>query len=296
MYSRLMFGIMVTILGTSCNPDKIKDPTKKSSDSKDAQVSLAPETESFPVPGAKLNYPELYCQHVGKLKLNVDVSEPLGKFCQDGKPTPFMLEYRDESLQRPDQKYTIRTIYENSDRKQEQSEFIFVWSFTLPLRPFNVKEHPIYEYIVKPFKNERMDMRSNFVKRTDDPSVTGLHLWSVDVNYDITIFPNPGLTLKNTRKTRYDLYQVQSASEEMGFGVEYLMEVDKYNFSKYTFLNIAFNDGGGFNDGRGKSVIIGYLHLQMNNQGFPQVAKQTALEIAETACQNLFDGLNAPKI
>lgn len=295
MYKHWLLGLMAGVLGFSCNPDKIKQ-SSKSKDDKKASADLAQNDGSFDDPGSQLDYPNLYCKHVGQLKLNVDVSEQLSKFCQDGKPTPLMLEYRDESLSRPDQKYKIRTLYEASDLKSEQSEFVFVWSFTLPMRPFNVKEHPIYEYIVKPFKSERVDMRSTYVKRTDDPTVTGLHLWSVDVAYDLTIYPHPSMSLKNSRKTRYDLYQVQSASEEMGFGIEYLTEVDKDNFSKYTFLNLAFNDGSGYNDGRGKSVIIGYLHLQMNNQSFPAVAKETALEIAERACQNLFDGLNAPKI
>jgi hypothetical protein len=73
----------------------------------------------------------------------------------------------------------------------------------------------------------------------------------------------------------------------MGFALEHLVEVDPESFSKYISLTIAFNDGTGFNDGRGGTVLVGLLHLQVNNQGLPALARDAALEVTQHAIGGL---------
>lgn len=239
-----------------------------------------------PLAGTKIDYPKLYCESVQKIKLRADASEELALLCNDGAPTELMLQYRRDAIARGDGKFEINIIKEESNN--ETSEFYAMWSFRVPMKPFDVKSHYIYKYVTMPYASENLEIND---KVTEHPfeslDTSGLHLWSADVNYHITLHAARNFPVYSTRKTQYNMYQVLSASEEMGFGFEHLTEPRDDHFMNYKFLNFAFNDGNGYNDGRGGTVVICLLHFKVNNQGFPAFARSALLEIANRSVSNL---------
>jgi hypothetical protein len=238
-------------------------------------------------PDGTIDYPKLYCESVGKLPLRVGIADELSALCENGQPSELLLRYRAEALARETGEFEIRILEEKVTPETEQSEFRMMWSFFVGSRPFNVKASPIYDHITVPYSSELLELQTDVAVRADDPLDSGLHLWSVDIGYDLALNAAPNLILEANRKTQYNLYQVQSGNEEMGFALEHLVEVDPESFSKYISLTIAFNDGTGFNDGRGGTVLVGLLHLQVNNPGLPALARDAALEVTQHAIGGL---------
>jgi hypothetical protein len=171
------------------------------------------------------------------------------------------------------------------------SEFLIAWSFHVPIRPFEVKSRPIYDFVAQNYDSETITLASESTRKPDDVLTSGLHLWSVDMNYNLTIKATASRFLESQRNTEYNLYQVLSGNEEMGLGVEHLIDTDNPDFSQSTMVNISFNDGDGFNDGNGGTVVITLLHFELTNHGFPETADASIHEIAKHTAQVMYDGL-----
>ncbi len=255
---------------------------------KDSVTQEAPQSANG---AALIDYPSLYCEHVGRLKLRTDVSKELNIFCIDGKPTQQLLDFRSKSLSAEPGKIELVTLEVEQNDEKDSSRFVIAWSFHVPIRPFVVKSRPIYEYIARTYQTDTIKFTGSSQKRADDPLDSGLHLWSVDMNYALEVKGTSGITLNNTRKTQYNLYQVQSGNEEMGFGVEHLVEGINPDFTRSTMLNLSFNDGKGYNDGQGGAVVVTVLQFELNNQGFPATARQSVLEIAQYIANGMYEGL-----
>ncbi len=238
-----------------------------------------------------VDYPKLYCENVDKLQLRALVKDELSYFCKNGKPTPDLLKSRSKALTDEPGKFQLVLLQAEHDSENDQSEFLIAWSFHVPIRPFEVKARPIYDYVASGFSSDVIDLKAQASRRLDDPLDSGLHLWSTDMSYDLTVKGTQGLTLASQRKTQYNLYQVQSGNEEMGFGVEHLTDVDNPNFLKSTMLNLSFNDGRGFNDGKGGAVVVTLLHFVLSNQGFPATATKSIQEIAQHTADGMYNGL-----
>jgi len=138
-------------------------------------------------------------------------------------------------------------------------------------------------------------MKAGSERRPDDDVDSGLHLWSADMNYDLKVKATNGLELKNKRNTQYNLYQVLSGSEEMGFGVDSLTDKNNPDYEKFVMLNLSFNDGGGYNDGKGGTIVLNLLHIVMNNRGFPVTATDSVGEIGKYLADAMYKGLTSKK-
>ncbi|HYX33279.1 MAG TPA: hypothetical protein VE954_09210 [Oligoflexus sp.] len=267
---------------------------KKSSDSKTDTEESAAEAEgekpAVDTP-AVIDYPKLYCENVEKIKLRSDVTEELRFFCADGKPTKEFLDFRGDALSQTPGGYQLKLLQAQHDPDGDRSEFFIAWSFHVPIRPFEVKARPIYDYVAQNYSSDVIDLKANAARRLEDPLDSGLHLWSADMNYDLVIKGTQGLRLTSQRQTQYNLYQVQSGNEEMGFGVEHLPANDNPNYSRSVMLNVSFNDGSGYNDGKGGTVVITLLHFVLSNQGFPATATKSIQEIAQNAADGMYNGL-----
>ena len=177
------------------------------------------------------DYPSLYCRYAPTLKLRYYISPELGRMCKDGKPTADFIALREEGLKYAklegtssnDLPYNVRFLSKAREEKTDTSRFEIVWVFHVPTRPYIVKAKPLYTYVAQGFH----PTESNFLtldvkaKKLDDATLSpgGLHLWSAEMDYTLTVKPLPELTLNNQRSTQYNLYQVMSGNEEMGLGV-----------------------------------------------------------------------------
>jgi hypothetical protein len=235
------------------------------------------------------DYPQIFCSNVGNLKLRTDVSAQLSRFCLNGAPTSELLKFRSDALQNTSGKQEIVTLLLEHDATTEFSRFIFAWSFHTAVRPFEVKARPIYQYIAKNYQADWMQSTAVSRLRTEDPLDHGLHLWSVDMNYELQVKVTGGITLRNKHKGEFNLYQVQSANEELGFGVEHLIrEEDNKDFKQANMINIAMNDGTGFNDGKGGAVVITMVEFEVANQGFPGTAARAIRELVQFLADNMY--------
>jgi hypothetical protein len=263
----------------------------KKDEGSEAAAEAAEDAKPQPDAPTVIDYPKLYCENVEKLKLRSDIKEELAFFCVNGKPTKEFLDFRKDALTQTPGGYKLQLLQAEHDPESDRSEFLIAWAFHVPIRPFEVKSRPIYDYVAQNFTSDTIDVKAAASRRMEDPLDSGLHLWSADMNYDLTIKGTQGLTLTSQRKTQYNLYQVQSGNEEMGFGVEHLAEEANPNFSRSVMLNVSFNDGSGYNDGKGGAVVVTLLHFVLSNQGFPATATKSIQEIAQHAADSMYNGL-----
>ena len=111
------------------------------------------------------------------------------------------------------------------------------------------------------------------------------------MSYDLSVRGTSTRFLVSQRNTQYNLYQVLSGNEEMGLGVESLIDVNNPDFDLSTMVNFSFNDGQGYSDGKGGTVVITMLHFIINNHGFPDTATRSIQEVAKHTANVMYKGL-----
>ncbi|WP_159455287.1 hypothetical protein [Pseudobacteriovorax antillogorgiicola] len=284
-------SIFLTLLATACNQAATNsEETSRGSTGQPEQQAEVAGVELDE--DGNLNYVELYCKHVDKLRLRADVNTELSYMCDNGTPTAMMSEYRQAALDANPGEINLETLVVEHSEADDTSEFLIAWAFYVPIRPFEVKERPIYDFVAQNYEGQSVTLESTASRKADSGLDYGLHLWSTDMNYKVTIQATETNFLSSERNTEYNLYQVQSGNEEMGFGVETLVDTNNPDFLESTMINLSFNDGSGFNNGAGGTVVITMLHFILNNQGFPETATQSINEIAQHTADAMYSGLS----
>ncbi|HET9238157.1 MAG TPA: hypothetical protein VFO10_12935 [Oligoflexus sp.] len=257
-----------------------------------------PKTESVPkaaaqapIGAAGIDYAALYCANAVKLKLRTDITTEIDLICKDGKPTELMQEYRTRALAQEPGKIDIKFLQQKSTEETDRSEFTVIWAFHVPIRPFIVKARPLYDYIAKGYQNADVSFAVKANRLMDAPLDSGLHLWTTEMDYALRVNALPSLAITNDRKTQYNLYQVLSGNEEMGMGVEHLVASPDQTYKVSNLVNFSFNDGDGYNDGKGGTIVINILRFDFNNQGFPNTAIETMTSVAQALANNMYEGL-----
>ena len=295
--SLLASGLAAVVMG--CAKDKKKATDKDvetTSATKQAETNPDPAAVETPAPGqaakttAIPDYPKLYCDQVAKIKLRYDVTPELSYYCKGGLPTPEMIKFREKLLATPG-KLELTTIKAKHFDGEDKSEFIIVWGYYVAIRPFEVKSRPLYNLITKNISNDNINLGVTNARQPDQGLDSGLHLWSVNMSYELKVKATSGLNLESKRATQYNLYQVQSGNEEMGFGVETMMTPDNPDYYRSVMINLSFNDGKGYNDGKGGAIVMNTLHIVMNNRGFPATATTAIGEIGEFMAKSMYEGL-----
>lgn len=245
-----------------------------------------------PIGKAGIDYPKLFCQNGPKLKVRSDVKEELGILCSGGNPTQEFLNLRAEAMTAQPGKIDVRFLRKVQTESDDKADFLLTWVFHVPVRPFIVKSRPLYEYIARGHQGEKVKFNVT-TNRLPDSTLEpgGLHLWSTEMSYSLAVQALPTLALANTRKTQYNLWQVLSGNEEIGMAIEHLLESPGDIYKTSSLVSVSFNDGEGFNDGRGGTVVINFLRFVFNNQGFPQTAEAAMMEIAQALAGHMYDGL-----
>jgi hypothetical protein len=257
-----------------------------------------PKTESVPkaaaqapIGAAGIDYAALYCANAVKLKLRTDIATEIDLICKDGKPTELMQEYRTRALTQEPGKIAIKFLQQKSTEETDRSEFTVIWAFHVPIRPFVVKARPLYDYIAKGYQSSDVNFAVKANRLMEAPLDSGLHLWTTEMDYALRVNALPSLAIINDRKTQYNLYQVLSGNEEMGMGVEHLIDSPDQTYKVSNLVNFSFNDGDGYNDGKGGTVVINILRFDFNNQGFPETAITTMTSVAQALANNMYEGL-----
>lgn len=284
-------AIPVLLLGnTQCNKtvsqDEEETGTAPKKPATENQAAAAEEEKNA------VDYPKLYCESVRKVKTRQNIDPMLDYVCKGKTPSKEFLDLRSKAMNAKPGEIELITLKTNHNEETQKSEFTIVWAFHVKNRPFEVKNRPIYEYIAKGYNSPTITLGSKFERQADstlDPG--GLHLWSVNLSHDLTIKGSNNLELKSSRNTQYNLYQVLSGNEEMGLGIEHLMDTANNSYDASTMVNFSFNDGGGFNDGKGGTVVVTMLHFILANSGFPKTATESIGEIAKNIADGMYNGL-----
>jgi hypothetical protein len=253
--------------------------------------SVAKSAAQAPIGAAGIDYAALYCANAVKLKLRNDITTEIDLICKDGKPTALMQEYRTRALTQAPGKIEIKFLQQKSTEETDRSEFTVIWAFHVPIRPFIVKARPLYDYIAKGYQSGDVSFAVKANRLMDAPLDSGLHLWTTEMDYSLRVNALPSLAITNDRKTQYNLYQVLSGNEEMGMGVEHLINSPDQTYKVSNLVNFSFNDGDGYNDGKGGTIVINILRFDFNNQGFPNTAIETMTSVAQALANNMYEGL-----
>ncbi|MFW7378814.1 MAG: hypothetical protein ACOH5I_08410 [Oligoflexus sp.] len=280
----IFIGVFFTALGCDGGSKNSGDPATTQSEASAAVEGTNEE-------GVILDYPKAYCEHVGKIQLRTDISEKIGFICQDGAPTADMLEFREKALAQAPGEIELVMLESRHIEEQDFSEFLIAWAFHAPIRPFEVKNRPIYEFVAQGFSSDDVTLNVATERQPDDSLDSGLHLWSVNMTYDLSVRGTTNRFLVSQRQTQYNLYQVLSGNEEMGLGVENLIDTNNPDFDMSTMVNFSFNDGKGYNDGNGGTIVITMLHFIINNHGFPETAASSIQEVAQHTADVMYNGL-----
>ena len=239
-----------------------------------------------------VDYPPRYCDYASKFQpiLRADITENLRYFCDGATPTKDMLDLRSFLIENPG-KLEIKKIVNSNDEANDVSEFKLVWGYYIPkLRPFKVKSLPFYSFIAKELSEGNLNSKTVAQRLSDDTLDPNMHIWSAELGYDLKIQASASRSLSARRKTQYNLYQVESGNEEMGLGVEHLLDGYGGEYKKSILINLSFNDGQGFNDGKGGTVVLNMIHLVMDNKGFPELTGQALDKLGNFLAKSMYDG------
>ena len=238
------------------------------------------------------DYPAVYCAEVGKLETRENVELELSYFCKRGKPTSELLAMRDAMLKKGKGKLEIRKVKEKH-YDDDRTDMILAWGYYVDIRPFEVKSRPLNEYIAKNIDREdiKMSTETEEYSRADEDRDHGLHLWTAPMSYDLLVKATDGIDLESARNTQYNMYQVLSGDEEMGFGLESLVDEANPDYKRSIMINVSMNDGTGYNDGVGGTLVFNLLHIEIDNRGFPKTASYAIGEIGAYLADAMYDGL-----
>lgn len=270
-----------------CGVASCSQPSGDSAPSESSVLEEAKDENTAAVTGMKVerNVAGEFCAKVGSLKLRVDASEELAFFCKGTTPSSEMIKLRDALAAAEPKAPSPQLLQAEHDPDTGHSEFLLAWGFHVPLSLVVLRDKKLYEYIAQGMATESLTMQATSNLRPDDPLDGGLHIYSVDLGYDLLIRGPQGLELKSQRSTQYNLYQVQAGNEDLGLGVEHLVSSEGGGYSQSTMMNVSLGDG------KGGTQVLTLLHFKIQNQGFPSTATKSIQEIARHLAETMYTGL-----
>lgn len=274
-------ALSLGLLAGSCKK-KAESESAPASDSPAAGV--ADETLNKEI---AVDFPKQYCEQLDKVKLRADVSLDLAFFCKSGAPTANFRKYYTSALSGAAGKIDLVPIKVQHDEDTGFSNIQIVWSFHVPIKVVDFRNKPIYQAIAKAYESPTISQTTSTERLADDTLDSGLQIWSVNFNYDMTIKGPQGLELKNQRKTQYNLYQVQGGNENLGLGVEHLLDLTNADYQKSTMLNFSLSAGAD----KGGAVVITLLNFSLANRNFPKTAEDSIEEVARNVAEEMYKAL-----
>jgi hypothetical protein len=237
------------------------------------------------------DYPQLYCQSLGKLKLkqNDNLLANLNYFCKDGSATDKLRSLIKAATDAPEdsQAQTNILVEKSLDSADGWSEFVYIWSFVAPIQPVDIKSRPVIETLAKGYASPTTQLTTKAtplgIESLDD---TGFHLKSAKLDYALVLTGDHGFRAEHARTTEFNIYQV--GSSEMGFSEEHMTDSQNPNYKYSTMINFSVKDGRPEKSG---TVVVSLLHINIFNQGSPSVAQNTAADISKYLADSLYKAL-----
>ncbi len=227
-----------------------------------------------------------FCANVGALKLRVEASQEIAFFCKGKSPSVEMQKLRKSVLEDQTKRPEPVLLQAEHDPETKLSQFLLAWGFSVPASLIELRDKKLYEFIAQGFQTDSLEMQASSQLRADDPLDGGLHIYSVDLNYDLMIHGPQGLDLKSQRSTQYNLYQVKAGDEDLGLGIEHLLSSEGGGYTHSTMINVSMSDG------KGGTIVLTLLHFAINNQGFSATATRSIQDIAKHLSETMYTGLS----
>ena len=238
------------------------------------------------------DYPNLYCQNVNTLKLRTSIDQEMGLLCEGGLPTETLLKFREVALSQEPGDINVITFKLEHIPEEDRTNITLGWAFHTQIRPFEVKSRPLYQYLTEGYNSPSVNFEAETTNVHDESTLdSGLHLFSVDMNYKLNVATAAGSPIVHNRNTEYNLYQVQSGNEEMGLAVEHLADESNSDYWDSKMVTASFNDGSGYNDGVGGAIVVTILQMQFDNKGFPDTAAAAFYDIGRGMAGLMYKGL-----
>lgn len=237
------------------------------------------------------DYPQLYCQSLGKLKLkqNANLAEDIKYFCQSGSATDKLRSLIKAATDAPEdpQSQTKILVEKSLDSADGWSEFVYLWSFVAPIQPVDIKSRPVIETLAKGYSSPTTQLTTKATPMgTESLDDSGFHLKSAKMEYALVLTGDHGFRADHARTTEFNIYQV--GSSEMGFSEEHMTDNQNPNYKYSTMINFSVKDGRPDKSG---SVVVSLLHISIFNQGSPSVAQNTAADISKYLADSLYKAL-----
>ena|GEM_PF-3116644 len=274
-------GLSFCFLAGSCKKKAESESTPANNSPAAVQSDEAKNKE------AAVDFPKHYCEQLDKVKLRTDVSLDLAFFCKAGAPTSNFRKYYTNAMSQAAGTINLVPIKVQHDEDTGFSNIQLAWSFHVPIKVVDFRNKPIYQAIAKAYESATIIQTTSSERLADETLDSGLQIWSVNLNYDMTIKGPQGLELKNQRKTQYNLYQVQGGNENLGLGVEHLVDTANTDYQKSTMLNFSLSA----DSDKGGAVVITLLNFSLANRNFPKTAEDSIEEVARNVADEMYKAL-----
>lgn len=270
----------IAFLALGCDPKKEKNQGGSSATQTATATATISKTSATPIMNR-------YCSDVNSVKLRTDIAQEIKYFCNNNSPTSAMLDLVKAVHESPEGRATIK-IVEAKHGNDQWSEFLIVWGFKVPTTPIALKDRPIYDLIAKGTTTANLELSASAVRQPDETVDHALHIWSASLAYDLLILGSNNLRIPTKRNTQYNLYQIRPGVEDMGLGVEHLVDSQNEDYKLATMINVAFKNEV---QGESGSVNLALSHIKIYNRGFPSTAETAMKEISGFLADTMFKAL-----
>ncbi|SMF18718.1 hypothetical protein [Pseudobacteriovorax antillogorgiicola] len=225
---------------------------------------------------------ELFCTHVFLLPLKSDFNEELSYLCTDGQPNQVFHDldrYAEAVADRP------RSVRLALEQDEQRSHGVFATVYRVPIQPKWVRSADIGSFMVQASNFDYVQQRGRVVQNLDDSVGGDLQFGKSELDYETFVVTPDGQRFSNQRQTELNSFQVQGGNSHIGIGAEHLLASENDDYLVYNTLTVTIGTDG---DG---SVLITIIRLQVNHNGFPEVAEQVMSDLATAQASHVRQGL-----
>ncbi len=229
---------------------------------------------------------DIFCVHVYKLPLKSDFSQELAVLCENNKPSKTFLDldrYAGLVGSIP------RSVKFRLEHRGDFSEGVFATVYRVPIAPKWVRSATIQEYMVSSSSYDYVSLQGKVDADHSEELGGDLQFGKWNLSYQTEVDTPAGTHFSNQRSTELNSFQVHGGNPDIGIGAEHLTDPSNPNYHTYntTTVTIANEDGG--------STLITIIRVDVQNNGFPDLAEKVMSDIASAQATQVHDGLMAER-
>jgi hypothetical protein len=223
-----------------------------------------------------------FCIHVYKLPLKSDFNAELGYFCDPSKKPTKLFTDIDKYLSLQGEKIQAVDLLYQVDGPKSKSVVIGVSQ--VPIPPKFVKEASIPIFMVGRGEFGYFIHDGKVVKDESATLRGTLQFGKYELFYETKTSTKDGKTFSNKRSTEVNSYQTKVGEPDIGIATEHLIGAsDGYSYYKTITIIIANNAGG--------SVIISMANVEVQNNGYPDESRSSAIDSGTAQSTHVHDGV-----